>query len=539
MDYEMPTYDEMMQPTLDALHLLGGEGTNEQILHRVIEQLNLPEEVVLKPHKPGDKLTELEYRLQWSRTYLRRCGFIQKTGVGIWRLTEQGQQVGEIDSNLIVKTVRAQLKAESKTKDGQVMESETSGNAIPTDEIDSKDETTPTETDSVISPTPLFPTYTEVRDFLRILDGVPYSHFRNMSGELRAQRGSPQEQVDWANPDEWIPKRLAGTEQELASRLYQESQGRLNPRHSRGCWYFVTKHNLLDHDLSNRLYVTTRGKEFLEQPSGTLVTELDAFEGVLFVLRLVAEKSPARRGDLLGEFSEYNRNHTTFRSDSVLKSSLYARLRNLVDRGLVSSQSQRYEITDAGLTYLEQNVLSAQVRDKVEQKRPDIHRLAKELRDEGRSQLHAYLQEMNPYKFEHLIRHLLVEMGYTNVETTAPTNDKGVDVVANIELGISSVREVIQVKRHRGAIGRPTLDQLRGSLYRFNAVRGTIITTGHFSKGALEVAFERGVAPITLIDGDKLLELLVENEIGIRKHPVEYYSFAPDKIDHLGAPDPD
>jgi restriction system protein len=87
---------------------------------------------------------------------------------------------------------------------------------------------------------------------------------------------------------------------------------------------------------------------------------------------------------------------------------------------------------------------------------------------------------------------------------TSPTNDKGVDVVANIELGISSVREVVQVKRYRGSIHRRVLDELRGSLHRFNAVRGTIITTGDVSRGTVQAAFERGAAPITLIDGEKL-----------------------------------
>ena len=46
------------------------------------------------------------------------------------------------------------------------------------------------------------------------------------------------------------------------------------------------------------------------------------------------------------------------------------------------------------------------------------------------------------------------------------TNDKGVDIVANIELGISSVREVIQAKRHKGSVNRTVLDQFRGSLMR-------------------------------------------------------------------------
>ncbi len=129
---------------------------------------------------------------------------------------------------------------------------------------------------------------------------------------------------------------------------------------------------------------------------------------------------------------------------------------------------------------------------------------------------------MGAFKFEELIKLLLKEMGYDNVATTSPTNDKGVDVAGTIELGISAVREVIQAKRHKGTINRPVLDQVRGSLHRFNAVRGTIITTGRFSKGMERAAFERSAAPITLIDGDKLLDLLIEYAIGVTKRQVEY-----------------
>ena len=83
---------------------------------------------------------------------------------------------------------------------------------------------------------------------------------------------------------------------------------------------------------------------------------------------------------------------------------------------------------------------------------------------------------MNPFVFEHLIKLLLEEMGYEDVEVTSPTNDKGVDVVAEIELGITRVREVIQVKRQMGNVGQPVLNQLRGSLPLFRAMRGSIVT---------------------------------------------------------------
>ncbi len=42
---------------------------------------------------------------------------------------------------------------------------------------------------------------------------------------------------------------------------------------------------------------------------------------------------------------------------------------------------------------------------------------------------------------------LLDAMGYEEVVVTSPTNDKGVDVIGNIQNGITMVREVVQVKK--------------------------------------------------------------------------------------------
>lgn len=105
------------------------------------------------------------------------------------------------------------------------------------------------------------------------------------------------------------------------------------------------------------------------------------------------------------------------------------------------------------------------------------------------------------------------------------------------------MHEVVQVKRHKGNINRKVLDQLRGSLHCFDAVRGTIISTGDFSAGTQKAAFERGAAPITLIDGAKLLKLLEENGIGLTKKSIEYVEFDTDKliqfepVDAPGSPD--
>ena len=520
----MPTYDQMMQPTMDALRALDGQASGSQIAEHVIAGLQLPAEIVSEPHSSDSKHTEIEYRLMWTRTYLKRFGLIDNPKRGVWVLSEKGRASNDLDPKQIVRTVRAQMKAERAPDNGA--DAEVGAMSTDSSSVDAAS----FEPVQLKSQTPYFPTYTSARYFLTVLDEVPYTQYRKMDNDISAQHGNPQEQVDWANPEEWIPDRLDGFSQELAERLWRKSKQTVNPRHVKGCWYLCTKHDLLERGDDDLLRVTELGQSFIDDPGGDLEAELDAYEGLLTILRIVADKGPGRRSDLLPDYEEYCLAQTTIKSDSAIKSYLYSRLSNLIDRSLIVRAAQRYEITDAGLTYLDRFAAMAPGPVPASEKQSDIRKLAKAMRDEARDQLRGYLLEMHPYRFEELITRLLQEMGYDDVSTTSATNDKGVDVVGKIELGITSVREVLQVKRIRGGVHRPVLDQLRGSLHRFNAVRGTIITTGHFSKGAREAAFERGAAPITLIDGEKLLDLLMDNEIGVTKRSVEYFEFFPSDL---------
>jgi restriction system protein len=129
------------------------------------------------------------------------------------------------------------------------------------------------------------------------------------------------------------------------------------------------------------------------------------------------------------------------------------------------------------------------------------------------------LGEMDPYLFESLVKDLLEAMDYEDVIVTKQSGDKGIDVIANYEFGITQIREVVQVKRQQGTITRPILDQLRGALPYHQAIRGTIITLGKFAQGCKDAALFPGAAPITLIDGDKLIELMLKHEVAIKKIP--------------------
>ena len=127
---------------------------------------------------------------------------------------------------------------------------------------------------------------------------------------------------------------------------------------------------------------------------------------------------------------------------------------------------------------------------------------------------------MNPYQFEVLIKDLLEAMDYEDVTVTKQSGDKGVDVVGHFQFGITQIKEVVQVKRHQGSITRPVLDQLRGALPYHQAIRGTIITLGKFAQGCKDAAIFPGAAPITLIDGDMLMELFVKHGVGVKRRPI-------------------
>ena len=82
--------------------------------------------------------------------------------------------------------------------------------------------------------TPLFPLYSEVRRLLDIWDGVPNKNVINLIYAIRDQTGTPQNLVDWTDPDTWISERLEGENADLAHTIWHESNRKVNPRHING-----------------------------------------------------------------------------------------------------------------------------------------------------------------------------------------------------------------------------------------------------------------------------------------------------------------
>jgi restriction system protein len=362
--------------------------------------------------------------------------------------------------------------------------------------------------------TPHYPSYEEVRSLLPIWQGREANAVSRLVAAVYEHRGTPQATTDWTDPDRWIPERLAGEERALAWDIWKGTQAQVNPRYCRGHWYFCRRHGLLADLGDGKLSLTEDGKVFVAKPLSEVERRIDRWEGLLYLLSYLGDEGSRAPVEMREPWIAYLARETRIQAAFTAQIYLGDRLRNLLDRCLVRKLGRAYELTEEGLRHLEREPKPKSSPETVVAAR--IRRLLQEERERVRAELRECLHQMPPYAFEHLIRQLLEALGYSDVEVTKQSNDKGVDVRGRIEAGITSVTEVVQAKRTRSNVGRPVLDQLRGCLHRFGAVRGTIITTSGFAKGTREAAFDMGAAPITLIDGDKLVDLLIENEIGAK-----------------------
>jgi restriction system protein len=134
-----------------------------------------------------------------------------------------------------------------------------------------------------------------------------------------------------------------------------------------------------------------------------------------------------------------------------------------------------------------------------------------------RVDLREHLFKVTPQEFEQLIGRLLAQMGFEEVEVTHISGDGGIDVRGVLVVGdVIRTRMAIQAKRWQGHnVQAPTVQQVRGSLGAHE--QGMIITTSSFSKGAQDEAMRANATPVALVDGEQLVELLIEHEVLVKR----------------------
>lgn len=144
-----------------------------------------------------------------------------------------------------------------------------------------------------------------------------------------------------------------------------------------------------------------------------------------------------------------------------------------------------------------------------------------ELERQAEDELLQLLLEVSPARFEQVIVDLLTAMGYggNNAElakAVGQSGDGGIDgVIPEDPLGLDAV--YIQAKRYDpgNSVGRPALQAFVGSLTGESATKGVFVTTSQFSKQAHEYV-QRVQHRIVLIDGPRLVKLMLTNGVGVR-----------------------
>jgi restriction system protein len=149
----------------------------------------------------------------------------------------------------------------------------------------------------------------------------------------------------------------------------------------------------------------------------------------------------------------------------------------------------------------------------------DLERAYENLRDELSDELIEKLKTTTPSFFERIVVELLVKMGYGGSRSDAGkaigrSGDGGVDgIIKEDKLGLDVV--YVQAKRWENTpVGRPDVMQFVGALQAQKANKGIFITTSRFTEDAKNYVSQIG-SKIVLIDGDRLSELMIENDIGV------------------------
>lgn len=200
-----------------------------------------------------------------------------------------------------------------------------------------------------------------------------------------------------------------------------------------------------------------------------------------------------------------------------------------------SSQRGIWSLTEKGFQTNLTNEMALKIfkdvrdlqKQEKEQKKSDHDDNKQEITDEGvdiqvieshsdyRSELLATLKKLPPDGFERLCQRLLRESGFQQVFVTGKTGDGGIDGHGILQINpFVSFNVLFQCKRYQGSVSSPQIRDFRGAMIG-RTDKGIFITTGTFTSDARQEARREGAPQIELVDGEKLLDMFEQLELGL------------------------
>jgi restriction system protein len=146
------------------------------------------------------------------------------------------------------------------------------------------------------------------------------------------------------------------------------------------------------------------------------------------------------------------------------------------------------------------------------------------------------LLALTPSGFERVCMRMMRESGFEKVEVTGKSHDQGIDGIGILLVNrFVTIKVVFQCKRYTGSVGRGQVAEFRNSVMG-RAEKGIMITTGTFTSEAIREATRDGVIPIELVDGEKLVKIFEELELGVKPktvYEIDHSFFEPFKTDGM------
>lgn len=127
------------------------------------------------------------------------------------------------------------------------------------------------------------------------------------------------------------------------------------------------------------------------------------------------------------------------------------------------------------------------------------------------------LQNLSATGFEQLCGRLLREYNFENIEITPQSHDGGIDGYATLKINpFVNLSVYFQCKRYTGTVPTEKVQAFIGVMEtnKRSVEKGLMLTTGSFAKAAIEI--EKNNIKLELIDGDKLVEMFEEVELGVK-----------------------
>lgn len=132
-----------------------------------------------------------------------------------------------------------------------------------------------------------------------------------------------------------------------------------------------------------------------------------------------------------------------------------------------------------------------------------------------RDEILGILMKLPPSGFERFCQRLLREAGFQEVQVTGRAGDEGIDGIGLLQVNpLVSFKVLFQCKRYRKSVVPSHVRDFRGAMAG-RADKGIIITTGTFTPDARKEAVRDGVPAIELVDGQKLVTMLENLELGL------------------------